>query len=428
MTTAAQAEGVAAIGMAEHRRSFDMTAPHGPLHGVKVVACSTAQAGTVPYMLMADLGAEVIKIEVPEVGDNSRGSSVMPGFPSTYFETNNRGVKSVTLNLKTPEGREILRKLVAKADIFGQNFRPGAAEKNGFGYEELRKVNPKLVYMSVSGYGPKGPHADLPGTDSMAQALGGIAEAYSTPGQPLKTGIVSVADETCAILAFGGALAALTYARSTGIGQKVDCSLLGGQIRLMGWTLTTAMWRNCDPVTGQARVTGTPQRPGLSASFNDRDGKPLVFQLNGARKWRDAMTALGFYQTLEEAGFGDLGVIISSDERRATLLRKLDELFATGLRDDWVARLRSADIVSAPINTLLEASNDPDVLANGYVTEIAYPEHGKTLKVHGSPWHFSETPARIGVAPELGGHNDAALAELCYTPAQIEDLRERKII
>jgi crotonobetainyl-CoA:carnitine CoA-transferase CaiB-like acyl-CoA transferase len=405
-----------------------MTEPHGPLQGVKVVACSTAQAGTVPYMLMADLGAEVIKIEVPEVGDNSRGSTVMPGFPSTYFETNNRGVKSVTLNLKTGEGREILRKLVAKADIFGQNFRPGAAEKNGFGYEELRKVNPKLVYMSVSGYGPKGPHADLPGTDSMAQALGGIAQAHSTPGQKLRTGIVSVADETCAILAFGGALAGLTYARATGIGQKVDCSLLGGQIRLMGWTLTTAMWRNRDPVTGQSRVTGTPERPGLSASFNDREGKPLVFQLNGARKWRDAMTALGFYETLERAGFGDLGVIISSDEKRATLLRMLDELFATGPRDDWVARLRGADIVSAPINTLLEASNDPDVVANGYVTEIDYPKYGKTLKVHGSPWHFSETPAHIGIAPQLGGHNEEALADLGYSPAQIEDLKERKII
>ncbi|MGA7265185.1 MAG: CaiB/BaiF CoA-transferase family protein [Stellaceae bacterium] len=405
-----------------------MNKPQGPLHGVKVVACSTAQAGTVPYMLMADLGAEVIKIEVPEVGDNSRGSTVLPGMPSTYFETNNRGVKSLTLNLKTREGREILCKLVAKADIFGQNFRPGAAEKNGFGYEELRKVNPGLVYVSISGYGPEGPHADLPGTDSMAQALGGIAEAYSTPGQPLKTGIVSVADETCAILAFGGALAALTYARSTGIGQKVDCSLLGGQIRLMGWTLTTAMWRNRDPVTGQARVTGTPERPGLSASFNDRDGKPLVFQLNGARKWRDAMTALGFYEALEEAGFGDLGVIVSSDEKRATLLRLLDELFASGPRDDWVARLRGAEIVSAPINTLLEASNDPDVLANGYVTEIDYPKYGKRLKVHGSPWHFSETPAQIGIAPELGAHNDEILARLGYTPAQIEAFRERKII
>src|SRR5712671_4108617 len=405
-----------------------MTKPHGPLHGVLVVACSTAQAGTVPYMLMADLGAEVIKIEVPEVGDNSRGSPVMPGFPSTYFETNNRGVKSVTLNLKTAEGREILKKLVEQADIFGQNFRPGAAEKNGFGYKELRRVNPRLVYMSVSGYGPKGPNAALPGTDSMAQALGGIAEAYSMPGQKMRTGIVSVADETCAILAFGGALAALTYARATGIGQKVDCSLLGGQIRLMGWTLTTAMWRNRDPVTGHARVTGTSERPGLSASFNDRDGKPLVFQLNGARKWRDAMTALGFYEALERAGFGDLGVIISSDEQRATLLRMLDELFAPGSRDDWVARLRGADIVSAPINTLLEASNDPDVVANGYVTEIDYPKYGKTLKVHGSPWQFSGTPAKIGMAPELGADNDAVLGELGYSPAQIAGLRERKVI
>src|SRR5215831_14687814 len=405
-----------------------MTEPHGPLQGVKVVACSTAQAGTVPYMLMADLGAEVIKIEIPQGGDTSRGSTVLLGLPSTYFETNNRGVKSLTLNLKTKGGREILRKLVARADIFGQNFRPGAAEKNGFGYEELRQVNPRLVYMSISGYGPKGPNAKLPGTDSMAQALGGIAEAFSTPGQPLKTGIVSVADETCAILAFGGALAALSYARETGIGQKVDCSLLGGQIRLMGWTLTTAMWRNRNPVTGQARVTGTPQRPGLSASFNDRDGKPLVFQLNGARKWREAMTALGFYEALEEAGFGELGVIVSSDEKRARLLRMLDDLFTRGSRDDWVEKLRRADIVAAPINTLLEASDDPDVLANGYVTEVDYPKYGKRLKVHGSPWLFSETPARIGIAPELGADNDEILADLGYNPAQIEEFRERKII
>ncbi len=401
---------------------------HGPLAGVKVVACSTAQAGTVPYMLMADLGAEVIKIEVPDGGDTSRGNSVLPGMPSTYFETNNRGVKSMTLNLKTPEGQEILRKLVAQADIFGQNFRPGAAEKNGFGYEALRKVNPRLVYMSISGYGPNGPHADLPGTDSMAQALGGIAEAYSNPGQPLRTGIVSVADETCAILAFGGALAALTHARTTGIGQKVDCSLLGGQIRLMGWTLTTTMWRNRDPVTGQARITGTPDRPGMSASFNDRNGKPLVFQLNGNRVWKTAMTALGFFPALEAAGYANLGVIIGSDEKRSALLRILDGLFATGLRDDWVARLRGADIVAAPINTLLEASNDPDVLANGYVTEVEYPKHGKRLKVHGSPWHFSETPAKIGIAPELGAHNEEMLSGLGYGAAEIADLRARKVV
>jgi len=404
-----------------------MAQSRGPLDGVKVVACSTAQAGTVPYMLMADLGAEVIKIEVPNGGDNTRASSVFPGLPSTVFETNNRGVKSVTLNLKSAEAREILHRLVAWADIFGQNFRPGAAEKNGYGYEDLKKINPKIVYVSISGYGPKGPHADLPGTDSMAQALGGIAEAYSSPGQPLRTGIVSVADETCAILAFGGMLAALHCARTRGIGQKVDCSLLGGQIRLMGWTLTTAMWRNRSPVTGQARVTGTPERPGLSASFNDRDGKPLVFQLHGA-KWKEAMSELGFYDTLVRAGFGDLGAAMASDERRETLLKTLDDLFATGPRDKWVALLRGADIVSAPINTLLEASNDPDVLANGYVTEVEYAKLGKKLKVHGSPWNFSETPARIGIAPELGEHNEAVLTELGYSAAEIQGFRDRKVI
>ncbi len=404
-----------------------MKEPHGPLQGVKVVSCSTAQAGTVPYMLMADLGADVIKIETPNGGDTSRVASVLPGMPSTFFETNNRGVKSVTLNLKLPEAREILHRLVASADIFGQNFRPGAAEKNGFGWDDLKKVNPKLVYMSVSGYGPNGPHANLPGTDSMAQALGGIAQAYATPGQPLKTGVVSVADETCAILAFGGALAALTYARTTGIGQKIDCSLLGGQIRLMGWTLTTAMWRDRDPVIGQARVAGTREKPAMSASFNDRDGRPFVFQL-ARDQWTEALNALGFREPMEAAGFAHLGVAMELDEKREELLAKLGQLFATGTREDWVARLRGGDIVSAPINTLLEASVDPDVVANGYIAEVDYPNYGKRLKVHGSPWQFSETPAKIGIAPDLGEHNDEVLGDLGYSAAQIADLRTRKVI
>ncbi|MGD9804926.1 MAG: CaiB/BaiF CoA transferase family protein [Hyphomicrobiaceae bacterium] len=404
-----------------------MTQSHGPLQGVRVVACSTAQAGTVPYMLMADLGAEVIKIETPEGGDNSRNMSILPNHPSSFFETNNRGVKSVTLNLKSAEGREILKQLVAKADIFGQNFRPGAAEKNGFGYEELKKVNPRLVYISISGYGPSGPNAHLPGTDSMAQALGGIAQAYATPGQPMKTGIASVADETCAILAFGGALAALTHARATGVGQKVELSLLGSIVRLLGWTFQTTLWRGTDPVTGQARVAGTKERPAMSASFNDQDGKPFVFQL-ARDQWREAMSALGFYDQITKAGFGHLGVAMESSEKREELLALLGRLFATGSRDEWVAKLRDGDIVSAPINTMLEAALDPDVVANGYVAEMDYPEHGKRLKVHGTPWRFSETPAKIGVAPKLGEHNDDVLAELGYSKSDIQSLKERKAI
>ncbi len=404
-----------------------MTRPHGPLAGVKVVACSTAQAGTVPYMLMADLGAEVIKIEVPGVGDASRTTSQMPGFPSTYFETNNRGVKSLTLNLKSPEGRDILYKLVKEADVFGQNFRPGAAEKNGFGYEALKQINPKIVYVSISGYGPHGPHAALPGTDAMAQALGGVAEAYSTPGLPLKTGIVSVADETCAILAFGGIMAGLYCAKTTGIGQKIDTSLLGGQTRLMGWTLTTAMWKDENPITGQARIMGTAKSPSISASFNDKDGKPFVLQMGG-RVWMKAMAALGFDTEMKNKGFDDLGIAVTSATQRESMLKTLDALFATGSRDQWVDILRQADIVSAPINTLLEASNDPDVLANAYVTEVDYPKYGKKLKVHGSPWHFSETPANIGIAPELGEHNDAILTRLGYSEAQIQEFKENNVI
>ncbi|MDE0410580.1 MAG: CoA transferase [Alphaproteobacteria bacterium] len=403
-----------------------MTGRPGPLAGVKAVACSTAQAGTVPYMLMADLGAEVIKIEVPGTGDGSRVAGEIKGGVSSFFETNNRGVKSLTLNLKSDEGRAILHKLVAEADVFGQNFRPGVAEKNGFDYETLKAINPALVYVSISGYGQAGPHAHLPGTDAVGQALGGVTEAYAGPGESMRTGIVSVADESCALLAFGGLLAALHCARTTGVGQKVETSLVAGVVRLMGWTLTTTMWRNRNPITG-TRINGTRERPGIAASFNDIDGRPLVFQL-GHRDWKRAMDALGFYAVLEERGAEDLGLAIVSEEKKDLILSTLAELFATGSRERWVELLRAADIVSAPINTLLEASNDADVLANGYVAEKHYPEIGETLKVHGTPWRFSETPAEIGVAPKLGEHNEEILGRLGYNGAALEGLRERKVI
>ena len=282
--------------------------------------------------------------------------------------------------------------------------------------------------MSISGYGTKGPNGHLPGTDSMAQALGGIAEAYSMPGQKMRTGIASVADETCAMLAFGGALAALTHARTTGVGQKIELSLLGALIRLMGWTFTTTMWRDKNPVTGQARVTGTAERPGISASFNDRDGKPLVFQLTGPEDWKDAMTALGFFERLEAQGFGNLGVIIDNDAKREELLALLDELFATGTRDDWVARLRGADIVSAPINTHARGVERSRRDRQRLCHRCRLSQARQTLKVHGTPWQFSETPAKPGIAPELGDHNEAALSELGYSGAEIADLRARKII
>ena len=398
----------------------------GPLSGVRAVTCSTAQAGTVPYMMMADLGAEVIKVEVPGVGDGSRTAGELRGEISSFFETNNRGVKSVTLDLKSAEGRKILHRLIETADIFGQNFRPGAAEKNGFGYEELKKINPKLVYVSVSGYGQRGPHSGLPGTDAVGQALGGISEAYAGPGEAMKTGVVSVADESCAMLTFGGLLAALYHAKNTGIGQKVETSLVGGIVRLMGWTMTTTMWRDENPIVG-ARINGTRELPGIAASFDDKDGKPLVFQVDH-RHWTKAMDALGFLSVLEKRGASDLGLALVSDEKKQLILSTLKELFATGSRDRWVSILRDADIVSAPINTLLEASKDPDVVENGYIAERYYSEIDETLKVQGSPWQFSETPVSIGRAPKLGEHNDEVLEAMGFSKAEIKSMSDRNII
>jgi len=403
-----------------------MKKKQGALEGVKVVTCSTAQAGTVPYMLMADLGAEVIKIEVPAAGDNSRKGGETKGDLSSYFETNNRGVKSLTLNLKTAEGRKILHRLVEKADIFGQNFRPGAAERYGFGYEDLIKINPSLVYASISAYGPDGPDASLPGVDAVGQALSGLTEAFSVPGQPMRTGVASVADETCAILTFGGILAAYIHAKETGIGQKLETSLVGSAFRLMGWTMATAMWSNEPPITG-ARINGGRNSAGIAACFNDADGKPFAIQLS-SKHWKPALEILGFYDSLAKEGLDDLGLAYESDEKKNEILDLLAELFSTETRDHWVNLLRGADMVAANVNTMLEASVDPNIVENGYVDTIYHEGLGESLKIHGSPWKFSETPSKPKFAPALGEHNNEILNRIGYNEVQIEDLKKNEVI
>tara|TARA_A100001015_G_scaffold238215_1_gene271120 strand:- start:340 stop:1551 length:1212 start_codon:yes stop_codon:yes gene_type:complete len=399
---------------------------NGALSGLKIVACSTAQAGTVPYMLMADLGAEVIKIETPGKGDNNRGSGYLVGSTGSFFETNNRGVKSLTLNLKSDKGQKILHDLVKDADIFGQNFRPGVAEKLNFDYETLSKINPKIVYASVSAYGPDAPDGHLPGTDAVGQALSGIAEAYSIPGNNLRTGVASVADESCAILTFGGILAAYINAQKTGKGQKLETSLVGSAFRLLGWTMTTAMWSNKPPITG-ARINGTRERPGIAACFNDIDGKPFALQLD-PDDWKEAMKELNFFDVLEKDNLIDLGLAFESDEKKTEILNKLAELFSTNKRDHWISILRNADMISTHVNTMLEASNDPNLKENNYVTEVWYPELNKNMKVHGTPWKFSKTPANIKRAPKLGEHNSELLNKLGYSDDEIQNLTEDKII
>ena len=403
-----------------------MSEINGALSGLKIVACSTAQAGTVPYMLMADLGAEVIKIETPGKGDNNRNSGFLEGEIGSFFETNNRGVKSLTLNLKSEKGQKILHSLIKDADVFGQNFRPGVAEKLNFDYDTLSKINPKIVYASVSAYGPDAPDGHLPGTDAVGQALSGIAEAYSIPGNNLRTGVASVADESCAILTFGGILAAYINAQKTGKGQKLETSLVGSAFRLLGWTMTTAMWSNRPPITG-ARINGTRERPGIAACFNDINGKPFALQLD-PDDWREAMKALNFFDVLTENGLIDLGLAFESEKKKTEILDKLAELFSTDTRDNWISVLRKADMISTHVNTMLEASNDPNIKQNNYVTEVWYPELNKNMKVHGTPWKFSKTPANIKRAPKLGEHNTEILSGLGYTKDEIESFKDDKII
>ena len=403
-----------------------MSEINGALSGLKIVACSTAQAGTVPYMLMADLGAEVIKIETPGKGDNNRNSGFLKGEIGSFFETNNRGVKSLTLNLKSENGQKILHSLIKDADVFGQNFRPGVAEKLNFDYETLNKINPKIVYASVSAYGPDAPDGHLPGTDAVGQALSGIAEAYSIPGNNLRTGVASVADESCAILTFGGILAAYINAQKTGKGQKLETSLVGSAFRLLGWTMTTAMWSNRPPITG-ARINGTRERPGIAACFNDINGKPFALQLD-PDDWQEAMKALNFFDILTENGLIDLGLAFESEIKKTEILDKLAELFSTDTRDNWISVLRKADMISTHVNTMLEASNDPNIKENNYVTEVWYPELNKNMKVHGTPWKFSKTPANIKRAPKLGEHNTEILSGLGYTEDEIESFKNDKII
>ena len=282
------------------------------------------------------------------------------------------------------------------------------------------------MYASVSAYGPDAPDGHLPGTDAVGQALSGIAEAYSIPGNNLRTGVASVADESCAILTFGGILAAYINAQKTGKGQKLETSLVGSAFRLLGWTMTTAMWSNRPPITG-ARINGTRERPGIAACFNDINGKPFALQLD-PDDWREAMKALNFFDVLTENGLIDLGLAFESEKKKTEILDKLAELFSTDTRDNWISVLRKADMISTHVNTMLEASNDPNIKENNYVTEVWYPELNKNMKVHGTPWKFSKTPANIKRAPKLGEHNTEILSGLGYTKDEIEGFKDDKII
>jgi len=399
-----------------------------PLEGVKCVCAITFQQAPVAFSMMADLGAEVIKIEQPGIGELGRRIARLSNLPlSPYFETNNRGMKGITLNIRHEKSREILYKLVKDADIFAQNFRPGVAERRGFAYEDLIKVNPSIVYLTMSSYGPDGPLAKLPGTDGVAQAMGGLASLFGEEGSRMMTGQHSVADETAAFINFQAAMVGLYHKRMTGEGQKIETSLLGGTIRLMGYSMTRVLMTGQEMPRSRARVIPGAV-PTITASFNDKNGKAFMIQIIGnEERWQKGMAAAGVDKILAEVGCAKLGDVTESEEKTKLFLDTMDRLFATNTREHWLKILREADIVSAPINTLLEASVDPDVIANDYIIEVDHPRVGKIKEV-GLPWKFHKTPAKAGIAPELGEHNNEVYKGLGYSDADIEQFKKEGVI
>ncbi len=397
-----------------------------PLEGVKCVCIIMFQQGPVAFSMLADLGAEVSKIEQPGTGERGRGALMSPELPlNPYFETNNRGFKGITLNIQHEKGKEILYKLVKDADIFAQNLRPGVAERRGFAYEDLIKVNPSIVYLSMSSYGPDGPNAKLPGFDTIAQAAGGLASLFGEEGSRITTGQAAISDETAAFINFQSAMVGLYHRRMTGEGQKIETSLLGSTIRLMGHRMTRTLMTGQETGRNRARVRGGATS-GITATFDDKNGKPFSIQTDGER-WQNSMVAAGFDKMLAEIGCAKLGDVAESEEKTRLFLDTMDRLFATNTREHWLKILRGADIASAPTNTLLEASRDPDVIANNYVIEVDHPRVGKIKEV-GLPWKFHKTPAKAGIAPELGEHNNEVYKELGYSDADIEQFKKEGVI
>ena len=398
----------------------------GPLEGVKCVCVIMFQQLPVAFSMMADLGAEVIKIEPPE-GELGRQLGVTPKFPlSPYFETNNRGFKCITLDLKTEKAREILYKLVKDADVFAQNFRPGAAERLGCGYEDLVKINPGIVYLSSSAYGPDGPNARLPGTDGIAQAMGGVCFSYGEEGTRVTTGQIPIGDETAASHNFQAVMVGLYHKLKTGEGQLIETSLLGSQIRLMGFSMSRVLMTGEKMLRSRMRFWAG-DTPNVTVTFTDKDGKPFIIQVVGEERWRKGLENTGLAEELDKVGCARLGDIAASDEKRKIFVDTLDRMFATNTREYWLKLLREADVISAPINDVGEAGADPDVIANQYIIEVDHPRVGKIKEV-GFPWKFHKTPAKAGIAPELGEHNNEVLKGLGYSDADIKQLKEEKII
>jgi crotonobetainyl-CoA:carnitine CoA-transferase CaiB-like acyl-CoA transferase len=403
----------------------------GPLAGLRVIDLSTVLAGPYATMLLADLGADVIKVEPPDgdatrgwgppwVGDEHEGTRT-----AAYYLAVNRNKRSVRLDVRHRAGAEILRRLLSDADVLVENLRPGSLARLGFDEETLRGLNPDLVHLAISGYGPDGPASERSGYDFVIQAVGGLmsitGDADADGGHPTKVG-VAISDIVAGLFATVGILAGLMARRSDGPvrGQRVDVSLLASTLAVLVNQAQNAFVTGASPVRrGNAHPNIVPYE-----TFATSDGE-IVVAVGSERQWPRFCTAIGAPELADDPRFATNGDRVTA---RATLRPLLAERLAGRSTDAWLAALTAADIPCGPITDVLTAFQSPEATARSMLVEVEHPAFGLLRQV-GIPIEFGATPGAVRTAPPLlGEHTDEVLAELGIGDDEVGRLRARDVV
>ncbi len=400
----------------------------GPLEGIRVLDLSRVLAGPWAGQNLADLGAEVIKIERPKVGDDSRAfgppwvkdSQGRDTRDSAYFTSANRGKKSISVNLQKPDGQELVRGLAEKSDVLLENYKVGDLARYGLGYEDLRKINPRLIYCSVTGFGQTGPYRERPGYDFMIQGMGGMMSVTGEPdgapgGGPQRAG-VPIADIITGMYASIAVCAALAHRARSGAGQHLDLALLDSQIALLAYQNTNYFATGKAPGRiGNLHPNIVPYQP-----FRAADGE-VIIACGNDNLYRKLCEAAGCMELAYDPRFASNGKRV---ENRAELTRLLGEIFRKRTKKEWVELLDAAGVPNGPINDIAQVFAEPQVQARGVKIELDHPVAGP-LPMVASPMRFSGTPLEFKTPPPLlGEHTDEVLQNLlAKSPAEIARLR-----
>ncbi|MGG1659946.1 CaiB/BaiF CoA transferase family protein [Brevibacillus sp. NRS-1366] len=391
------------------------------LDGIRVLDLSRTLAGPFCTMLLGDMGADIIKVEQPELGDETRRFTppTWDGI-SSYYLASNRNKRSMTIDLKSDEGKEIIYSLVKNTDVFVENFRTGTMEKLGFGYDELQAINPRLIYCSVSGFGRTGPERNRAGYDLLLQGFGGLMSITGeADGTPAKVG-TSIVDMNAGMFAVYGILTALIAREKTGLGQFIDVSLLDGQVVLLNY-LATSYFATGKPAgrMGTAHPSLVPYQ-----AFSTCDGQ-IILAIANDGLWKKACQALGW-----EDLAGDDRFVMNADRvaHRSELIDLIQGRLSRLNSEVVYELLDAAGVPCGPIHSIDEVLHHPHVREREMILEMEHPIV-KNLKVPGFPVKLSATPAKANrYPPLLGEHTDEVLGELGYTPDQIEVWRTKKVI